>query len=484
VRQGEARTYRFIHVRKCGTYAAMKTSATMLGITVALCAAASSSQAESSASGQRIYRWVSANSATQSTGAPTTVFLDNCLPNGCDVSPGTDDGTAAVSSIPTRRSTIQPFAHGDQAWHAVVACVQKMYAPFNVTITDQRPTGNFHRAIIAGTPHDVQVPAGVLGVSPFNCSYIDHSVSFAFANSHQVYNGSVDDLCWTVAQEIAHGFGLDHKYDARDPMTYLSDGPSVKRFVNEAGSCGEDSQRTCACGGTSMNSFKTLADLFGTRPIAAPTLGISSPAAGQAIDPGFVIRANASSEVGILRAEFRVDGRVIGSLSRPPFAYAAPKNLGQGMHRVEVVAIDSYGNRTTSAVDVVLGAACSDELDCDSSAQVCVSGRCVMAPGQQGGLGTSCMADVECSSRQCAFAGEQGRCVESCLADSAVACPTDFACVQNTSSEFGLCWPTAADSSNAGCQSSNHNFLPSALIVLMSMAVAMRRKSLTKRSTP
>ena len=66
-------------------------------------------------------------------------------------------------------------------------------------------------------------------MSPFSCGYIPNAISFTFAN---IYGGDVDEICWTVAQETAHSWGLDHKFDNRDPMTYLPSGPSRKMFQN------------------------------------------------------------------------------------------------------------------------------------------------------------------------------------------------------------------------------------------------------------
>ena len=67
-------------------------------------------------------------------------------------------------------------------------------------------------------------------------------------------------------------------------MTYLSGGPSIKRFQNEAGSCGEYSARGCQCsypstGTSKMNSYASIKAMFGssTPDVPPPTVTITFP---------------------------------------------------------------------------------------------------------------------------------------------------------------------------------------------------------------
>lgn len=446
----------------------MKAVLLVLATLAALSAGPVVDAAEATPATRRTIHWVPPQNATPRGQAPTTVFLNGCFNGGCSITPGTDNAVHGVSSVPQQASRIEPFAHSQTAWRNVVACVQDLYAPFNVTITDQRPaTASFHQAIVAGRPEQVQIVAGVAGVAPFNCGYIENSVSFAFANNHIVSDDNVNELCWTVAQEIAHGFGLEHKFDVRDPMTYLDTSGERKRFVNEAGACGENSQNTCLCGDEAVNSYQKLADLFGSKALTAPTVTITEPRAGTAINPGFTMRANATSAIGVLRVEFLVDGTLVGTARQAPFAFAAPRHLANGLHRVEAVVFDYYGTATSSTIDVVHGAACASQADCDDASLTCVSGRCVMAPGQQGGLGEACATNRECASGQCAAAVDGntetgGRCIERCSFDTTSACPLEFTCMQPhtdaeaNAADAGVCWPTASTNASGGCNAANH----------------------------
>ncbi|HTL34083.1 MAG TPA: Ig-like domain-containing protein [Kofleriaceae bacterium] len=379
------------------------------------------------------------------------IYLNNCKPNGCAMKSGYDNATTNTSSIPDMTSTVPAYTGSDATWQQIVQCVKQTYADFDVQIVTDRPaSGNYHMAIVAGTPGSVQQQNGVLGVSPFSCGYISNSVSYTFANLEP---SNVMDLCWTVAQETAHSWGLDHKYDNRDPMTYLSGGPSQKKFMDEAGSCGEYSARSCQCqynGSTAkMNSHALIQAVFGSSApdTVPPTVAITFPAEGAQVNAGFPIKATATDDRTVEKVEVKLDGMVIKTLTDPPFNAAAPANLGQGAHKVEVVGYDHAGNKTTAAVNVAFGTVCTDNSMCTTTGEVCISGHCTAGPSLDGGLGTGCTANEDCASGQCGNDGTNSYCTASCTDNS--GCPSDFTCL-DADSGAGLCWP----SEGGGCDAS------------------------------
>jgi hypothetical protein len=380
------------------------------------------------------------------------IYLNNCKPNGCQLKPGYDNATTSTSSIPDVNSTVAAYTGSDATWNAIVQCVRQTYADFDVQIVTDRPTsGNYHMAIVAGTPSQVQQSSGVLGVSPFSCGYISNSVSFTFANLEP---SNVADLCWTVAQETAHSWGLDHKYDNRDPMTYLSNGPTTKRFIDEAGSCGEYSARSCQCqynGSTAkMNSHALIQAVFGSSApdTVAPTVNITFPMDGAQVNAGFPIKADVNDDRTVEKVEIKLDGMVIKTLTDGPFNSAAPANLGQGMHKVEVIGYDHAMNKTTATVNVQFGTVCVADSDCTTEGNVCVEGHCVAGPSMEGGLGTGCAANEDCSSGQCGNDGNNSYCTTTCNPEQS-ACPSGFACL-DAGGGNGLCWP----SEGGGCDAS------------------------------
>jgi MYXO-CTERM domain-containing protein len=406
-------------------------------------------------------------------GFSNVIYLNNCKAGGgCQISPGNANSLTNTSGIPSQPSIVQPYAFSDANWAQVVECVRQSYAPFGVEIVDQRPaSGDYHMAIVAGRPQDVQMPSGVGGVSEFSCGYIPNAISFSFAN---IYGGSVDDICWTVAQETAHSWGLDHKFDNRDPMTYLSTGPSRKVFQNEAGPCGEFNARNCQCGGNSMNSFVEILQTFGGSTPTPPTVRITAPADGESgLASSFPIRADATDDIQVNKVELRIDGQLVSTLSIPPFVWNAPASLKQGNHTIEVTAYDISLTPAADRVIASIGAACTAAADCGGT-DTCVDGRCVAGTGVDGGLGTECVGNEDCASNQCGADAEDNHyCVENC--DPAnEGCPSGFGCVA-TGPETGVCWPGAGD--DGGCSSGGNTTAPGLIFLgIVALLITRRRR--------
>jgi MYXO-CTERM domain-containing protein len=404
---------------------------------------------------QATYRFVdpglpttSPDNVAHAAGVSNVIYLNNCKPNGCQVTPGGDNALTNRSSIPDQASTVSPFAYSDAVWNQVVDCVRKTYAPFAVQIVTDRPaSGNYHMAIVAGTPQNVQMQQGVGGVSPFSCGYIPNSISYSFAN---VYGGDVDQICWTVAQETAHSWGLDHKFDNRDPMTYLDAGPSWKQFQNMDGSCGEYSARACQCGGSTMNSYKEILQTFGGSTPTPPTVAITAPMNGDNVPMGFPIRANIMDDVSVSKAELRIDGNLVSTLNAAPWVWNAPASVGQGTHTIKVTGYDVSNTPADSSIAITIGAACKKPGDCASDTDTCVDGRCVAGEGVTGGLGVDCANNQECKSGQCGNDGTNGYCVENCNPDTN-GCPSGFQCIASGAS--GVCWPGGGG--DGGCNTSS-----------------------------
>ena len=410
------------------------------------------------------YRWVDPALLGAQWQAPSPanvshiIYMNNCQPSGCTLHPGNDNSTTDTSSVPNSTSLVSAYQGSASQWQQLVDCVRQTYAPFNVQIVTSRPASgtNYHMAIVAGHASDVGEGAGVLGVSPFSCGYIPNSISFTFANEEPT---NILDLCWTVAQETAHSWGLDHKYDNRDPMTYLTSGPAMKTFQNQAGACGEYSARQCNCtyqstGSSQENSYALIMATFGSNvpDTKAPTVTFQTPASNASVMPGFGITANVSDDVAVASAELKIDGQSIKTLTGAPWAWNAPQTLGQGSHHVEIDAKDLAGNVGTAAIDVTYGSACTKNSDCMDSKDVCSNGHCVPGPGEPGGLGSTCMGNGDCMSSQCADDGQGHKyCVEQCdpMADK---CPGGFGCV--ATGMTGVCWPGADNGGGGGCNSS------------------------------
>jgi hypothetical protein len=182
--------------------------------------------------------------------------------------PGDNDSALQRSSIVERAALLPGWDVDDDTWAEVVDCVAELYAPFDVTVTDEDPGDAPHiEALIGGHPSDVGLPDDVAGVSPFttDCAIIERSIVFTFTD---VLPDDPRTVCEVTAQEIAHSFGLDHEMLPSDPMTYL-DYSGDRTFKNEMASCGEFTGRACGINGMMcrqrQNSVALLTQRLGAR---------------------------------------------------------------------------------------------------------------------------------------------------------------------------------------------------------------------------
>jgi hypothetical protein len=417
----------------------------------------------------------------EAAGVSHTIFLNRCT-GGCTLNPGNNDSTTDTSSIVNSTAQLSQYSGTDAQWQQIVSCVKQTYAPFNVNIVQTRPTsGDYHMAIVAGFASEAGEQQGVLGVSPFTCGYIPNSISFSFANEEPT---NIDDICWTVSQETAHSWGLDHKYDNRDPMTYLSTGPAMKTFQNSAGSCGEYSARQCNCtyqgtGTAQENSYALIMATFGSSApdTTKPTVKITNPTSGAVVMPGFPIDVDANDNVAVDHVVLKIDGQMIGTLSAAPFIWNAPTTLAGSMHHIEADAFDLAGNMASATSDVSYPAACHANSDC-MSGQVCNNGQCEAGPGTQGGLGSTCTMNSDCASNSCADDGQGHQyCVSACTPGSNT-CPSNFSCVA-TGASSGVCWPGGSDNGgggSGGCDAGGGSGAPLLLGLGLGAALITRRR--------
>ncbi|MDX2090751.1 MAG: MYXO-CTERM sorting domain-containing protein [Kofleriaceae bacterium] len=396
------------------------------------------------------------------------VYINDCRPNGCTVTPGNDDSRTNRSSIPQQPVVLDAWPHGDGRWDELMACVKETFLPFNIEVVTTDPgTANHFEVMVGGSSAQLDPELVAGGVAPFvGCGASDDNViSFVFANG----SADINYLCGAVAQEAAHVWGLDHELNKLDPMTYLDLG-SKKRFQNTDSPCGEElsDPRPCWCGGASQNSYAYLADLFGAATLPPATLDLGTPTEGQWVRPGFPVRAALTSVLGETSASFSLDGVEIASLSPGPFAFNAPATLAGGNHVVRVDAVDGGGRTATATVNVQVTAACTAGSQCPDNAH-CIGGYCIPGASVAGGLGAECTGNSACITNQCGQADGQQLCTAAC--DAGNACPDGFACL--AAGENSVCWPTAG---GGGCAASGDTVAPAWLLAGVGALVLRRRR--------
>ena len=405
--------------------------------------------------------------ATQSAQVSQTIYLERCK-GGCLIhKSGVNDARTSTSTIPTQDSTVGEFANSlgqigaaaDAEWGQVVQCMKEVYSPYNVVVTDVKPTSgaSYHEALIAGLPTDIGQSTDILGLAPLasDCSAIDNVISFSFANRHPPL-ARVLNICWTAAQESAHAFGLDHEYSfsnnrsaCNDPMTYRNDCGGEKFFRNEAASCGENATRPCKCG-ASQNSHLKILSVFGAgTPITGtPTITLTSPKANSTT-LGRSVTASAGAKRGVARVEVFFNGfkwaeapgaafLTNGQPSPSTYSIAVPAALPDSIVDVKAVAYDDLGALAESAVvTVTKGAPCVTADTC-ATGQKCAAGKCSWDPAT-GELGDSCTYAQFCKTGICTGTKDQQICTQPCIPGVADACPSDFACVMSSATE-GVCF--------------------------------------------
>jgi hypothetical protein len=196
---------------------------------------------------------------------------------GATLTGGDDDSAHDMSSIvrATGKASVHipAFQGSPQTWSALAECIRGKFAPFEVSVVDERPTqGRYIMAVVGGTPEDLEPVTeehgevhahedehDVLGLAPFNGHLVPDAVVLIFA--HRAHE-RVLTTCETAGMEIAHAYGLDHERNCKDLMTYMpACGPRI--FANATARCGEDKDRACEGGEKTQNSYAKLLAALG-----------------------------------------------------------------------------------------------------------------------------------------------------------------------------------------------------------------------------
>jgi hypothetical protein len=413
-----------------------------------------------------------------------TIFLNRCV-GGCTVHVGSDDATTDTSVIARSTAMLAEYNFPPGEWEATVQCVREIYSPYDVTIVDERPTsGTYEQIMVAGRPQDLGLPSGVGGVGSMalGCAPIPNGMAFAFTSAIPVFaaeaGGSrVHGLCWIIAQETAHNFGLDHQYSfadnnasaCNDPMTYRFDCGGQKFFRNRLANVGatalcnnSDISNACRCG-TTQNSHQKLISMFGAGQsiVAAPTSTVTTPQEGGVL--GTIIGATSGSQRGVAKVEFFLNGWrwgttqgvAFGPMGQPnpgTYSFALPTNVPDGVYDVMVKAYDDLGTATESTVvHATKGAPCASADTC-LEGQKCEEGKCFWDPPTLE-LGDGCDYDQACKSELCAGTADTKVCTTACTPGAEQACPEESGLTcQETSNGMGVCFLPESDSC---CSTSN-----------------------------
>lgn len=281
---------------------------------------------------------------------------------------GRDDAQAGASSVLASQHldhvTLGGFQQGDDTWAAVVTCIRAQYARYDVAVTDIRPvTPGYVEAHFGGTGREVGLADGAGGIAPIDstgCGVVEGAPVFVFSD---LFGKNVRSLCEVGAHEIAHTFTLDHEYDCKDPMTYIT-GCGDKTFQQAPAPCGEGGARPCLCNRPSQSSVIVLRELLGDRasdtvpptvellPLVADPSGTGTRVQIRAHDPGGALKAIelhrvSTAETGMPEEVITCgDGLLPCTLDGELASFDVPPAPADS--QVWAVAEDTAGNRTST----------------------------------------------------------------------------------------------------------------------------------------
>ncbi|MGE0547415.1 MAG: hypothetical protein AB7O24_21105 [Kofleriaceae bacterium] len=384
------------------------------------------------------------------TSSSHTLYVNDCMPNGCVVKSGSDSSFTNTSSIADTTVTLSPYMHGQAHWDSVIECLKETFAPFDIQVVTEDPGNVSHFEVMnAGVSSELNPgieDAG--GIAPFiSCNaQRNNNLAFVFANQ----TADVQYLCAAIAHEAGHMWGLSHSLDALDPMTYMDLG-SKKVWQNSEQTCGTTTPQGCRCFPSTQNSFRYLNNTFGLASgLADATIAIDAPNDGQWVKPEFPIRASMGSPLELLNSNVTIDGQTLGKLVELPLVWNAPASYTSGEHTIAVTATD-FGDRTVSAsVKVNVMSSCASGASCDSGFH-CLGGFCMPGREIDGGLGAACSSNDQCSTGACSSDGADSLCTATC--DAGSVCPDGFECIEGANA----CWPIggAGGGEGGGCSTTS-----------------------------
>jgi len=388
-------------------------------------------------------------------GISKIIYINRCT-GGCTLTKSTSNDAITnqtyIGAVPQGQTmTLSEFSYSQQIFDDTVACVREVYSPYDIQVVTEDPgTVTHHEAILAGRGSEMGL-TGVLGVAPLdssNCEPKNNVISFSFANDHAP---DPIAMCWTLAQESAHSYGLDHEFDCSDPLTYL-DGCGQKFFRNKQINCGTFSAVACICGGTTQNSHAKLLAVHGKGvDPAPPTVTIASPMNNATVQPGFSIFTNVIDRRGVLHIDLLINGWKWGEIpgvfgKTSAYTINVPPGVPDGVMDIDIKGCNDLEVCATQRVTVTRGAACAGPESC-AAGQKCEAGRCFWDP-PTGAIGDACTFNEACLSNVCAdVGGGVLNCTERCQAGPNDQCPDGFEC-NSAIGQQGVC---AAPAEETGC---------------------------------
>lgn len=250
------------------------------------------------------------------------------------------------STLPTRTYLLQNLAVGQSFTDSVNG----------IQITHQGLAGSVSTVAVNFTGSTCQRNAPTVGVSPASqtgAPGVRLSYSISVRNNNTAACGG---SAFNLAQTLPAGFTGTLSTGSLTLAAGASS--SVSWQVTSPTTAAEATHTLTASASESAvaNSASQHASYIVYRDSVAPSVTITSPAAGATLSGGTAtLAASASDGSGVTAVEFLVDGQLLTRDTSAP--YSAKWNLrkaAKGAHTVSVRATDAYGNAATQAIQVTI----------------------------------------------------------------------------------------------------------------------------------
>lgn len=459
-------------MRTCGRYDAAMLIRSSLVASLALCAFASTAAADYQSAWNRQSHWCGTHQAPNVVSsdqgpalwlAPVRTIWLNRAGGTFRRAANTNSADNTISSDIFGRDMVIPPMSNSFNWNTLVTCVRAAYKPYNVTITETKPSaGSYIQAVVGGNGSEVGRGQGLLGIASADnfCGVTEKGIAFSFSEAHLDAGRRDEELCATVAHEIGHLVGLEHETLPTDIMSYVPISTSrTKAFVNQDSTCGTTPQEPnpCTCTSAAMtNSVVTLKRLLGDRPIETtlPEVTLVAPKDKASLGPSFDVVANATDASGIESVSVLVNDFEFGrALTGEGNKFTIKvKGVSDGTHTLVVEAMDKAGNvKRTNPITVTV---------------------------RRAATGGDCTENGDCMGNVCASDGTDKFCTQNCdLAND--TCPSGFACTQAGAS--AVCYFDGTSSGGCGCNTKSTG-LPGSLLFGLGALLLVGRKRRNARA--
>ncbi len=464
-------------------------------------------------------------------GAPKVLFvnMDGAMMRGgsCNNAPA---NCSNIVQSPCSAGTAFPAYTGTPEQRALlIKILKRYYIEFNISVVTTRPTtGNYSMVMVGGTPSDVCYPTdqalGVALLDPANMT--ENDVTFAFAAASQ---NDPSTVALTIAQEHAHAYGLEHTNDMYD-LLY----PVALPGIESAGYLDRDMglldaagnpTRSVWTGMMTQNSYRLMLQTSGpsgAMDTETPTAVITYPMDGQSgFRPGRDIRVRMTIDDDFPPMRYRSVDLVVDeglptaqTISKTMWPYTFTVQVAtEGAHTMQLKVTDSANHvGMSSLVHFVAGNAGAGGAGAGGAGgtgggMAGAGGGMAGAGGGTGGTGGgnagagggnagsgggaagaggTDMYGANCTENAagCMCVGNDdgltGVCSRKCT--SATQCGSNgFKCLDLYSDGSKYCAPAefapaAKPASSGGCSTGNGTTSPLALLPLLGLLFARRRR--------